>query len=113
MRANAFAQGVLLAGSMVLTGCTVAVVGSPAPEISAASAGSGSPLDPVVVQDDVRRALTRDFRISGVTNVTCPSGVPAILHLTLFCSATIDGTTSSVPVTITSDDGSYEVGRPF
>ncbi|WP_214366123.1 DUF4333 domain-containing protein [Pseudonocardia sp. H11422] len=113
MRANVLAPGVLLAGSLVLAGCTVVVAGSPAPEISAASAAPGVLLDPVVVENDVRRALIRDPRISGVTGVTCPSGVPAIRHLTLFCSATIDGSTSTVPVTITTDDGGYEVGRPF
>jgi Domain of unknown function (DUF4333) len=44
--------------------------------------------------------------------VTCGEGVRVEVGATFECQATIDGEQVTVPITVTSEDGGYEVGRP-
>lgn len=72
--------------------------------------------DRTQLQAGVQRVLTDDYQYTGVGEVVC--GDPAAAPITVrtgamfTCTATIDGVPATVPVTVTSDDGGYDVGRP-
>ena len=58
------------------------------------------------------------YGISGVTNVVCPADQSVEQGTTFNCTATIDGASKTVPITVTGDDskdserGQYQVGLP-
>lgn len=52
------------------------------------------------------------YGLSGITNVTCPAGVPVVAGTTFDCTVQIDGTSSNVAILIKDDNGLYEVSPP-
>jgi hypothetical protein len=67
--------------------------------------------DAAALQEGVQRVLTQDYELD-VSSVTCGEGVRVEVGATFECQATIDGEQVTVPITVTSEDGGYEVGRP-
>jgi Domain of unknown function (DUF4333) len=68
--------------------------------------------DNTAVQNGVRDILTREYRIQNVTAVTCPSGQEVKAGRTFTCTANVGGTDRRVTITVKTDAGEYEVGRP-
>jgi hypothetical protein len=68
--------------------------------------------DNTAVQNGVRDILTREYRIQNVTTVTCPSGQEVKAGRTFTCTANVGGTDRRVTITVKTDAGEYEVGRP-
>ncbi len=68
--------------------------------------------DTAAVQTGVQKVLTDDYGLTGVTGVTCQQKVTVVKGGRFTCQATVAGAQKQVPITITSDDGAYEVGRP-
>ena len=68
--------------------------------------------DATSVQNGVARILTDDYAVGAVADVRCPADVRVGTGATFSCDATIDGDPVTVPITVTDDDGGYQVGRP-
>ncbi|WP_300015552.1 DUF4333 domain-containing protein [Pseudonocardia sp.] len=72
--------------------------------------------DRVQLQAGVQRVLVEDYRYSDVGEVVCgdPAAAPITVRTgaTFTCTTTIEGVPATVPVTVTSDDGGYDVSRP-
>nr|WP_246361065.1 DUF4333 domain-containing protein [Haloechinothrix aidingensis] len=68
--------------------------------------------DDAAVQDDVHTVLAEDYGIDDLDVVTCPPQQVVAKGNTFTCTAVISGAERSVPITVTSDEGSYTVGRP-
>jgi hypothetical protein len=68
--------------------------------------------DATAVQNGVARVLTDDYAVGAVADVRCPADVQVEAGATFSCDATIDGDPVTVPITVTDDDGGYQVGRP-
>lgn len=64
------------------------------------------------VQDAVYTMLARHYQIDDVQLVICPPNRPVVRGTAFRCTATIAGEKTSVPITVTSDEGDYVVGRP-
>jgi hypothetical protein len=64
------------------------------------------------VQDGVQKILTDTYKLSNVSKVSCPTGQEVKNGGTFTCKATIAGKDTDVKVTITDDNGTYQVGRP-
>jgi hypothetical protein len=69
-------------------------------------------LDAAAVQQGVQGVLTQEYGLE-VETVTCAEGVVVEAGASFECQATVDGENMTVPITITSDQGNYEVGRPL
>ena len=68
--------------------------------------------DNTAVQSGVQKILTENYKISGVSGVTCPADQDVKKDNTFTCTATINGKSQSVKITVKTDDGEYEVGQP-
>jgi len=64
------------------------------------------------VQDGVQKILTDTYKVTDVSKVSCPAGQEVTNGGTFTCRATIAGKDTDVKVTITDDNGTYQVGRP-
>jgi len=64
------------------------------------------------VQDGVQKVLTDTYKVTDVSKVSCPSGQEVKNGGTFTCKATIAGKETDVKITITDDNGTYQVGRP-
>jgi len=64
------------------------------------------------VQDGVQKMLTDTYKVTDVSKVSCPAGQEVTNGGTFTCRATIAGKDTDVKVTITDDNGTYQVGRP-
>lgn len=69
-------------------------------------------LDASAVQDGVQKVLTDTYKVSDVSKVSCPADQKVIDGGTFTCKATIGGKDTDVKITITDDNGTYQVGRP-
>jgi hypothetical protein len=67
--------------------------------------------DQAALQDGVQRVLAQNYNLD-VSAVQCDEGIRVAEGTSFECQATVDGAPVKVPVTITSSDGAYEVGRP-
>ncbi|WP_433284215.1 DUF4333 domain-containing protein [Pseudonocardia sp. CA-142604] len=67
--------------------------------------------DQAALQDGVQRVLAQNYNLD-VSAVQCDAGIRVSEGTSFECQATVDGATVKVPITITSPDGAYEVGRP-
>jgi hypothetical protein len=67
--------------------------------------------DQAALQDGVQRILTQNYNLD-VSAVQCDQGIHVQKGTGFECQATVDGAPVKVPITITSPDGAYEVGRP-
>ncbi len=68
-------------------------------------------LDPAAVERGVTDVVTRDWHRQ-ITDVRCPDGERVRPGVSFTCSATVDGRPQQVPVDVTAEDGTYEVGQP-
>jgi hypothetical protein len=68
--------------------------------------------DSGAVQAGVTKIITEDYATDGVADVRCPQNVQVASGATFSCEATIDGDPVTVPITVTDDQGTYQVGRP-
>ena len=68
--------------------------------------------DTPALQQGVQQVLTNDYGLQ-VESVTCGQGIRVDQGATFQCDATVDGQQVKVPVTVTSSDGAYQVGRPI
>ncbi|MFC5994696.1 DUF4333 domain-containing protein [Pseudonocardia hispaniensis] len=66
--------------------------------------------DQAALQDGIEQVLTGAYGHE-VSAVHCAEDIPVTAGATFTCEATVDGERVTVPVTITSDDGHYQVGR--
>ncbi|MDV6013999.1 DUF4333 domain-containing protein [Haloechinothrix sp. LS1_15] len=64
------------------------------------------------METGVQGVLTEQYQIDGVDSVTCPEGQDVTVDHSFECTAVIEGEERSVPITVTSEDGNYEVGMP-
>ena len=64
------------------------------------------------VQDGAQKVLTDTYKVTDVSKVSCPSGQEVKNGGTFTCKATIAGKETDVKITITDDNGTYQVGRP-
>ncbi|WET82923.1 DUF4333 domain-containing protein [Amycolatopsis sp. QT-25] len=84
---------------------------------SGTSGGSSSTVpgrvfDPRTMQADVRKILTETYRLSAVGDVLCPSNQTVKDGSTFTCTVQVGGKGKTVTITVTGDDGRYEVGAP-
>jgi hypothetical protein len=68
--------------------------------------------DTPALQQGVQQVLTNDYGLQ-VESVTCGQGIRVDQGATFQCDAVVDGAPVKVPVTVTSSDGAYQVGRPL
>lgn len=128
-RASRAAVLVLAAATMVLAGCgddgdpastrttTTASTTSSEPTTSATTTTttySPAPqvFDNAAMQDAVHQILTESYRVKRLGVVTCPPDKPVRKGLKFSCKAMIDGKRHLVLITVTTNDGAYDVGLP-
>lgn len=91
------------------------LAGSPATGTAQTSTPPAT-FDTTRVDADVTKKLTDPapggYGQSGVTGVTCPDNQPVVIGSTFTCTATINGTSKSVLITVKDSNGKYEVGIP-
>lgn len=68
--------------------------------------------DETAVQDSVFKVLVDSYQVQNLDTVICPPDQPVRTGHQFQCSAKIDGERKSVPITVTSDTGAYDVGMP-
>lgn len=69
-------------------------------------------LDAAQVTAGVTKVLVSSYGITDVQDLSCPSGQPSIAGTTFDCTAKIENQNRKITVKVTSDNGTYEVGRP-
>ena len=74
-------------------------------------------LSQTAVQDGVQNVLTnkdaaQGYGLDKVSDVSCPSGMKATTGETFTCQVKVDDKNMRVTVTVTDDDGTYEVSEP-
>ncbi|WP_191251602.1 DUF4333 domain-containing protein [Amycolatopsis oliviviridis] len=86
---------------------------------SSASASGGSPsgnpgrvFDPRTMQADVRKILTETYEVREVGDVLCPANQTVKDGSTFTCTVQVAGEGKTVTITVTGEDGRYEVGAP-
>ncbi|MFC3451481.1 DUF4333 domain-containing protein [Amycolatopsis speibonae] len=86
---------------------------------SSAPATGGSPsstagrvFDPRTMQADVRKILTETYQVREVGDVLCPSNQTVKDGSTFTCTVQVRGEGKTVTITVTGEDGRYEVGAP-
>jgi hypothetical protein len=105
------------AGSPVVPATTQTVTFTPSPATRpgepTASATSTAPrakiFDQAAVQDSIKRILTTDYKVEGVKTVTCPAKQEVKEAGTFDCAVALADVVKKVTVTVTSDEGDYEV----
>ncbi|MBE1577165.1 DUF4333 domain-containing protein [Amycolatopsis roodepoortensis] len=96
---------------------TVPPTTSASPSTSATSGGSSSAapgrvFDPRTMQADVRKILTETYQVREVGDVLCPANQTVKDGSTFTCTVQVGGEGKTVTITVTGDDGRYEVGAP-
>ncbi|WP_232376093.1 DUF4333 domain-containing protein [Amycolatopsis aidingensis] len=83
---------------------------------TAATTTTLSPLpkvfDRLAMQASVRKVLTESYGLAEVTNVNCPPGQPVQVGSTFDCAVRVAEEARTVTITVTSEDGEYEVSAP-
>ncbi|MCW2632393.1 MAG: hypothetical protein JWR88_1355 [Pseudonocardia sp.] len=97
----------ILVGTVVLILAVVGVLGFWKPGFFAKKV-----FDANAVQTGVTTVLTNDYKLTNVTGVTCPAQQEVKAGATFTCTADVGGRSRTVPITVKTSDGSYEVGRP-
>ncbi|ANN21887.1 hypothetical protein SD37_19725 [Amycolatopsis orientalis] len=64
------------------------------------------------MQADVRKILTETYQVSDVGEVLCPANRPVQDGSTFSCTVKVGGVGKTVTITVTGNDGRYEVGAP-
>ncbi|QFU90614.1 hypothetical protein YIM_27200 [Amycolatopsis sp. YIM 10] len=60
----------------------------------------------------VRQVLTQSFQVTELGPVVCPPAQPVRAGHSFECQAQIGAEQRSVPITVKTDEGEYEVGAP-
>lgn len=68
--------------------------------------------DQSAMQAGVEKILREQYQIPDVQGVSCPDGQEVEVGNTFDCTAIIAGEQRAVPITVTGNDGKYEVGKP-
>ena len=68
--------------------------------------------DQGALQDGVAKILKDSYGAEDVKDVECPSDQKAEKDAKFECKAKVDGEDKTIAVTVTNDDGEYEVARP-
>jgi hypothetical protein len=68
--------------------------------------------DRQAMQEAVLGILTDSYRLDEVSDVRCPAGQSVEPGATFDCTVEVGGEQQSVPITVTSEQGDYEVGLP-
>ncbi|WP_410663855.1 DUF4333 domain-containing protein [Amycolatopsis sp. lyj-84] len=91
-------------------------VSSSAPATGGTSVGPSSApgrvFDPRTMQADVKKVLTETYQLQGVGDVICPSNQKVTDGSTFSCTVQVGGEGKTVTITVTGEDGRYEVGAP-
>ncbi|AGM06433.1 DUF4333 domain-containing protein [Amycolatopsis keratiniphila] len=88
---------------------------SSAPATSGGSSSFNAPgrvFDPRTMQADVRKILTETYQVREVGDVLCPSNQKVEDGSTFTCTVQVGGEGKTVTITVTGEDGRYEVGAP-
>jgi hypothetical protein len=93
--------------ALVVAGALVGVLGFVAPGFFVTKV-----FDNQAVQTGVTKVLTQNYKIAGVTGVTCPAQQEVKDGLTFECTANVAGKPVRVPITVKGTGGNYEVGTP-
>ncbi|MBN6039442.1 DUF4333 domain-containing protein [Amycolatopsis sp. 195334CR] len=64
------------------------------------------------VAQGVRQVLTQSFEVTDLGAVICPPAQPVRAGHTFDCQAQIGAEQRTVPITVKTDEGEYEVGAP-
>lgn len=72
----------------------------------------GKVFDSAAVATAVQKILTEDYKIAGVSGVSCPAGQQVRDGAKFDCTLTVDGKAEKVTITTTGDTGDYQVGAP-
>ncbi len=64
------------------------------------------------MQADVRKILTETYQVREVGDVLCPSNQKVEDGSTFTCTVQVGGEGKTVTITVTGEDGRYEVGAP-
>ncbi|MBF4479508.1 protein of unknown function [Rhodococcus rhodochrous J3] len=72
----------------------------------------GKVLDTESTQAGIAKVLTESYGAGQVGDVQCPSDQKVEAGHSFTCAVTVDGQFREVTVTVTDDNGTYEVGRP-
>lgn len=80
--------------------------------ILAATMFGGKVLDTESTQAGIAKVLTESYGAGQVGDVQCPSDQKVEAGHSFTCAVTVDGQFREVTVTVTDDNGTYEVGRP-
>lgn len=64
------------------------------------------------MQADVRKILTETYQVREVGDVLCPSNQKVEDRSTFTCTVQVAGEGKTVTITVTGEDGRYEVGAP-
>lgn len=86
----------------VTTTATTPVSFSPQPKL----------FDHGAVAEGVRQVLTQSFQVTELGAVLCPPAQPVRAGHSFECQAQIGAEQRSVPITVKTDEGEYEVGAP-
>jgi hypothetical protein len=79
---------------------------------SSSSNAPGRVFDPRAMQADVKKILTETYQVAGVGEVLCPANQAVKDGNTFSCTVEVDGEGKTVTITVTGEDGRYEVGAP-
>ncbi|EME50802.1 DUF4333 domain-containing protein [Amycolatopsis decaplanina] len=85
---------------------------TPATSRGSSSNAPGRVFDPRTMQADVRKILTETYQVREVGDVLCPSNQTVKDGSTFTCTVQVGGEGKTVTITVTGDDGRYEVGAP-
>ncbi|EMD29364.1 DUF4333 domain-containing protein [Amycolatopsis azurea] len=64
------------------------------------------------MQADVRKILTETYQVTEVGDVLCPANQTVKDGSTFTCTVQVAGEGKTVTITVTGEDGRYEVGAP-
>jgi hypothetical protein len=76
------------------------------------STAPGRVFDAAVMQADVKKILTDTYQLEDVGEVVCPPNQAVMDGVTFTCSVELSGDDKTVTITVTGEDGRYEVGAP-
>lgn len=79
---------------------------------SPSSSAPGRVFDPRTMQADVKKVLTETYQLRDVGDVLCPANQTVKDGSTFSCTVQVGGEGKTVTITVTGEDGRYEVGAP-
>jgi Domain of unknown function (DUF4333) len=106
----------LVVVSMLVVGCTDDDKSDPNPIFPGGADGDNrvTVLDEEQLegQDGIKAVLVNDYKLADIESVDCPADQEVRKGNTFDCAVMAGGKDLTVEITITSDDGVYQVGLP-